>query len=88
VYGLTKNIDTYNPIRVATHEYAAIARDLRAAGSWRERAGRMFRGPGWQPVPAPASAAERAASSEKAVPPQEAPLTSPEKPVTEPEPAK
>ncbi|SED08273.1 Sterol desaturase/sphingolipid hydroxylase, fatty acid hydroxylase superfamily [Streptomyces sp. 2224.1] len=50
VYGLTKNIKTFNPLRVATHEYAAIARDLRAADSWRERAGRVFRGPGWQPA--------------------------------------
>lgn len=55
VYGLTKNIDTYNPLRVATHEYAAILRDLRRARSWRERAGRVFRGPGWQPAPAPAA---------------------------------
>ncbi|WP_331452292.1 sterol desaturase family protein [Streptomyces sp. SS162] len=52
VYGLTKNIDTYNPLRVATHEYVAIARDLRRARTWRERAGRVFRGPGWQPAPA------------------------------------
>ncbi|MEV7418098.1 sterol desaturase family protein [Streptomyces sp. NPDC089919] len=52
VYGLTKNIETYNPLRVATHEYAAIARDLRAAAGWRERAGRLFGGPGWQPAPA------------------------------------
>ncbi|MFF0451052.1 sterol desaturase family protein [Streptomyces sp. NPDC004609] len=51
VFGLTKNIDTYNPLRVATHEYAAIARDVRAADTWRERAGRVFRGPGWQPAP-------------------------------------
>ncbi|WP_058044996.1 sterol desaturase family protein [Streptomyces roseifaciens] len=50
VYGLTKNIDTYNPLRVASHEYAAIARDLRAARDWRERLGRVFRGPGWQPA--------------------------------------
>jgi hypothetical protein len=68
VYGLTKNINTYNPLRVATHEYVAIARDLRAAGSWRERAGRVFRGPGWQP--APIAPAERPAA--------------PERPVTEP----
>ncbi|MEU9959975.1 sterol desaturase family protein [Streptomyces sp. NPDC050982] len=94
VYGLTKNIDTYNPIRVATHEYAAIARDLRAAASWRERAGRMFGGPGWQPAPSPAAASERATSSDSAVTSQEQPLTSheqpltsQEKPVTEPEPA-
>ncbi|WP_339128544.1 sterol desaturase family protein [Streptomyces sp. f51] len=51
VYGLTKNIATYNPLRVATHEYTAIARDLRAAASWRERAGRLLGGPGWQPAP-------------------------------------
>ncbi|MEU4684497.1 sterol desaturase family protein [Streptomyces xinghaiensis] len=55
VYGLTKNISTYNPLRVATHEYVAIARDLRAARSWRERAGRVLRGPGWQPEPEPAA---------------------------------
>ena len=51
VYGLTKNIDTYNPLRVATHEYAAIARDLRAAVTWRHRVGHLLRGPGWQPAP-------------------------------------
>ena len=36
-YGLTKNIETYNPVRVAWHEFAAIARDVRRADSWRER---------------------------------------------------
>ncbi|WP_095757578.1 sterol desaturase family protein [Streptomyces xinghaiensis] len=61
VYGLTKNISTYNPLRVATHEYVAIARDLRAARSWRERAGRVLRGPGWQPEPEPAAVAVPAA---------------------------
>ncbi|MQY12266.1 hypothetical protein SRB5_23990 [Streptomyces sp. RB5] len=65
VYGLTKNITTFNPLRVATHEYAAIARDVRAAGDWRERLGRVFRGPGWQPAGAPAAvaAAPQAADS-------------------------
>ncbi|GLF98698.1 sterol desaturase family protein [Streptomyces yaizuensis] len=53
VYGLTKNIDTYNPLRVATHEYVAIARDLRAADGWRQRAGHLLRGPGWKPAPRP-----------------------------------
>lgn len=42
---------------MATHEYAAIARDVRAAGTWSERAGRVFRGPGWQPAPAGQTAA-------------------------------
>jgi len=49
VYGLTKNIKTFNPLRVATHEYTAIWHDLRAATSWRDRWGHAFRGPGWSP---------------------------------------
>jgi sterol desaturase/sphingolipid hydroxylase (fatty acid hydroxylase superfamily) len=56
VFGLTKNIATYNPLRVATHEYLAIARDVRAARGWRERAGRVLRGPGWQPPAVSATA--------------------------------
>ena len=53
VYGLTKNIGTYNPLRVATHEYVAIWRDLRSATSWRDRAGHLLRGPGWSPTDPP-----------------------------------
>ena len=50
VYGLTKNITTHNPLRVATHEYASIGRDLAGAHGWRERLGYLFRGPGWAPT--------------------------------------
>ena len=28
-YGLTKNVDSFNPFRLQYHEYAAIARDVR-----------------------------------------------------------
>ncbi|WP_054813580.1 sterol desaturase family protein [Nocardia arizonensis] len=49
-YGLTKNIATYNPLRVATHEFGAIWADLRAAPTWRVRAGHLLRGPGWTPL--------------------------------------
>jgi sterol desaturase/sphingolipid hydroxylase (fatty acid hydroxylase superfamily) len=35
VYGLTKNILTYNPVRVAFHEYAAVVRDLRLVHGFR-----------------------------------------------------
>jgi sterol desaturase/sphingolipid hydroxylase (fatty acid hydroxylase superfamily) len=48
VYGLTKNISRYNPFYIAFHEYAAIARDVRAASSWRARFGIVWHGPGWQ----------------------------------------
>ncbi|MEY9873012.1 sterol desaturase/sphingolipid hydroxylase (fatty acid hydroxylase superfamily) [Streptacidiphilus sp. MAP12-33] len=57
VYGLTKNISTYNPLRVATHEYASIGRDLASAHGWRERLGYLFRGPGWAPASADAPVA-------------------------------
>ncbi|OKI31198.1 sterol desaturase family protein [Streptomyces sp. CB03911] len=50
VYGLTKDLDTFNPLRVATHEYASIARDLAAADNWRDRLHHLTKGPGWQPV--------------------------------------
>jgi sterol desaturase/sphingolipid hydroxylase (fatty acid hydroxylase superfamily) len=57
-YGLTKNIETYNPLKVATHELVALARDVRRARSWRDRAGYVFRGPGWSPAqPEPAVSA-------------------------------
>jgi sterol desaturase/sphingolipid hydroxylase (fatty acid hydroxylase superfamily) len=47
VYGLTRNIETYNPVRIATHEYADILRDVRSATTWRERLSFVVRGPGW-----------------------------------------
>lgn len=49
VYGLTKNIHTYNPVRIAFHEYAAIVKDLRRPAPLRIRLGHLFRGPGWKP---------------------------------------
>ena len=48
VYGLTKNITTFNPFVIAFHEYAAIWRDVRAARSWRHRVGIVWHGPGWR----------------------------------------
>ena len=49
-YGLTKNIDSYNVFRLQYHEFGAIARDVRAARSWRDRLGYVFGPPGWSPV--------------------------------------
>ncbi|MGW0591188.1 sterol desaturase family protein [Streptosporangium sp. NPDC002607] len=49
VYGLTKNINTYNPLKVAFHEYIDIVRDVNMARSWKERLGYVFGRPGWQP---------------------------------------
>jgi sterol desaturase/sphingolipid hydroxylase (fatty acid hydroxylase superfamily) len=51
VYGLTKNITTFNPLRVAVHEYASIGRDVRGARGWRQRVGAVFASPGWRAEP-------------------------------------
>jgi hypothetical protein len=51
-YGLTKNIDSFNPFRLQYYEYAAIVRDVRRARTWRERLGYVFAPPGWAPDPA------------------------------------
>lgn len=48
-YGLIHNIDTYNPIRIAFHEWRAMLRDLGRARTARELLGYAFGPPGWQP---------------------------------------
>ena len=49
-YGLVKNLNSFNPLRIALHEYVGIARDqLRAGLSWRARWGYLFGPPGWRP---------------------------------------
>jgi sterol desaturase/sphingolipid hydroxylase (fatty acid hydroxylase superfamily) len=47
VYGLTKNINTYNPTRIASHEYRDIIRDVADSTTWRDRLSFVLRGPGW-----------------------------------------
>jgi len=49
-YGLTKNINTYNPLRIAYHEMADIARDLRWAEGTRSKLRHVFGRPGWTPA--------------------------------------
>lgn len=48
-YGLVKNIASFNPLRVAFHEWAGILTDLRRARSPREAFGYVFGRPGWSP---------------------------------------
>jgi len=47
VYGLTKNLDTFNPARVAGHEHFEMLRDVARSTTWRERLSFVARGPGW-----------------------------------------
>ncbi len=47
-YGLVHNIATFNPFRVAFHEWIGIWRDVRRPGlTLRQRLGYMFMPPGW-----------------------------------------
>jgi sterol desaturase/sphingolipid hydroxylase (fatty acid hydroxylase superfamily) len=48
-YGLTKDIDTFAPFRIAFHEWAAMARQASGARSLREALGYVLRPPGWSP---------------------------------------
>jgi sterol desaturase/sphingolipid hydroxylase (fatty acid hydroxylase superfamily) len=47
-YGLVKNLTTFNPVRIATHEYVAIAKDLVRPGlTLLQRLAYLFAPPGW-----------------------------------------
>jgi sterol desaturase/sphingolipid hydroxylase (fatty acid hydroxylase superfamily) len=47
-FGLTKNIQTYNPVRIAFHEWAALFHDAWAAPGWRNKLHYIFGNPGWR----------------------------------------
>jgi sterol desaturase/sphingolipid hydroxylase (fatty acid hydroxylase superfamily) len=47
VYGLTKNLGTFNPLTVATHEHRDMFRDVAESNNWRDRLSFVLRGPGW-----------------------------------------
>jgi sterol desaturase/sphingolipid hydroxylase (fatty acid hydroxylase superfamily) len=47
VYGLTKNINTFAPARIATHEHRDMLHDVATSTTWRDRLSFVLRGPGW-----------------------------------------
>ncbi len=47
VYGLTRNVDSYNLARIATHEWTDISSDVASARTWRDRWSFLLRRPGW-----------------------------------------
>jgi len=48
IYGLTKNINSYNPLRIAFHEWIDIWNDVRKADTWRLKLLYVFGRPGWK----------------------------------------
>ncbi len=48
-YGLVHNLSTFNPIRIAFHEWVAIGRDLWKSRTLGQMLGYLFGPPGWSP---------------------------------------
>jgi sterol desaturase/sphingolipid hydroxylase (fatty acid hydroxylase superfamily) len=48
-YGITHDIDTHNPFRIAVHEIVALAGDVARARSLKDALGYAFAPPGWSP---------------------------------------
>ena len=58
-YGLTTQLNTFRPVRVAFHEYVAMWHDMKRAHRLRDKLGVVFRGPGWTPPGVTGSEATR-----------------------------
>ena len=48
-FGLTKDITTHNPFRIAFEESWSVARDAWRARDWKAALGYLFAPPGWRP---------------------------------------
>ncbi len=48
-YGIVKPLNTFNPVKIAFHEWRAMLADVRRAPDTRVAMGRLFRHPAWQP---------------------------------------
>ena len=47
-FGLTTNLHTYNPARIALHEWADMLRDVRNSHGWRTKLRYVFGHPAWR----------------------------------------
>ncbi|MCL4163836.1 UNVERIFIED_CONTAM: hypothetical protein GTU68_057710, partial [Idotea baltica] len=47
VFGITNNIESYNPLHIASHEFLNIWKDFRSAPNWKSKLQYLFNAPGW-----------------------------------------
>ena len=47
IYGITNNIDSFNPLTIATHEYVNIWKDVKKADKLSDKLKYIFYPPGW-----------------------------------------
>ncbi|MFT5221957.1 MAG: sterol desaturase/sphingolipid hydroxylase (fatty acid hydroxylase superfamily) [Glaciecola sp.] len=67
IYGITTPLESYNPLKIATHEYSAILADMRTDDRWSDRLRRLVNGPGWDPRAEVAQAAALTAADPELV---------------------
>lgn len=49
-YGLTTDINTFNPLKIAVHEWLNLAQEMRHSKNWLQALKRPFMPPGWEPT--------------------------------------
>ena len=64
-YGITTNINTYNPLRIATHDFVNLGKDLKKAPTFAAKLGYIFLPPGWSHDGSTQTADEMRAALEK-----------------------
>lgn len=47
IYGITTNISTYNPFKIASHEFVALFKDLKRTSNLKDKLKYIFYAPGW-----------------------------------------
>jgi len=57
-YGITHDIESFNPLKIAVHEFVSLAHDVRRSGSLRVAFAYLFAPPGWSPDGSSLTAAE------------------------------
>ena len=47
IYGITENINTFSPLKIASHEYVNLWQDIRRAKKFSEKINYLIKPPGW-----------------------------------------
>lgn len=48
-YGITVNIHTFNPLKIASHEFVSLWKDIQSVNSWKDKFAYILKPPGWSP---------------------------------------
>ena len=49
VYGIRNNINTFNPFKIASHEFIDLSKDMKSSKTWKDFFLYLIKPPGWQP---------------------------------------